>query len=209
LGLAVGLFGGLVGGRGNIKLVESLKFSWSNLVVGLLAGLIGGLLGGLVLGLPRGPVLGLVLGLVFGLVFGLFGGLTAEQIETKTKPNQGIWLSGRNALFVGLAGLVTGLVIGLVGVPTIGLAEGLAIGLVVGLVGGHKFGGRAFIQHFVLRFIMWRNGDIPRDYAGFLDCAADERIFLRKVGGGYIFIHHMLLEYFASLETQPSAESGK
>jgi len=33
------------------------------------------------------------------------------------------------------------------------------------------------------------------------------RIFLRKVGGG-IFIHRMLMEYFAALETQPSAGSG-
>jgi hypothetical protein len=38
---------------------------------------------------------------------------------------------------------------------------------------------------------------------------AAERIFLRKVGGGYIFIHCMLLEYFASLETEPSAEGNK
>jgi len=27
--------------------------------------------------------------------------------------------------------------------------------------------------------------------------AAAERIFLRKVGGGYIFVHRTLLEYFA------------
>lgn len=26
-----------------------------------------------------------------------------------------------------------------------------------------------------------------------------ERIFLRKVGGGYIFVHRLLMEYFASL----------
>jgi hypothetical protein len=29
-----------------------------------------------------------------------------------------------------------------------------------------------------------------------------ERLFLRKVGGGYIFTHRMLLEYFASLPEQ-------
>jgi hypothetical protein len=27
-------------------------------------------------------------------------------------------------------------------------------------------------------------------------------IFLRKVGGGYIFVHRLLLEYFASLEPE-------
>jgi hypothetical protein len=35
----------------------------------------------------------------------------------------------------------------------------------------------------------------------FLDYTAD-RIFLRKVGGGYIFIHRMLLDYFASLHNK-------
>lgn len=29
---------------------------------------------------------------------------------------------------------------------------------------------------------------------------ATERILLRKVGGGYIFVHRLLMEYFASLE---------
>ena len=38
----------------------------------------------------------------------------------------------------------------------------------------------------------------PLNYARFLDyCAA--RIFLRKVGGGYIFTHRLLLEHFAAL----------
>ncbi len=37
-------------------------------------------------------------------------------------------------------------------------------------------------------------------YSRFLDYAA-ERILLRKVGGGYIFAHRLLLEYFASLDT--------
>jgi len=44
-----------------------------------------------------------------------------------------------------------------------------------------------------------------------LDYAA-ERILLRKVGGGYIFTHRMLMEYFAArydesvVEATPNAE---
>lgn len=38
----------------------------------------------------------------------------------------------------------------------------------------------------------------PLNYARFLDYCAD-RIFLRKVGGGYIFVHCLLLEHFAAL----------
>jgi hypothetical protein len=41
-------------------------------------------------------------------------------------------------------------------------------------------------------------GSIPRDYVRFLDYAA-ALIFLRKVGGGYIFVHRLVMEHFAGL----------
>src|SRR5258708_1875641 len=39
---------------------------------------------------------------------------------------------------------------------------------------------------------------------------AAERILLRKVGGGYIFIHRLLLEYFAGMQAEapPSANAS-
>ncbi len=98
--------------------------------------------------------------------------------------------SARNAL---LSGLSYGLFIGLLG----GLLGGLLFGLI--------FGGLACIQHLVLRIMLWRNSSAPLRYARFLDYAAG-CIFLRKVGGGYIFVHRLLLEYFASLE--PEEEGG-
>ncbi|MEA1869960.1 MAG: hypothetical protein U9N09_07450 [Euryarchaeota archaeon] len=70
------------------------------------------------------------------------------------------------------------------------------------------FGGLACIQHLVLRIMLWRNGFAPLNYARFLDCAAG-RIFLRKVGGGYIFVHRLLLEYFASLEPEESGDAAR
>jgi hypothetical protein len=210
--LVYGLYGalvsGLYGARRNIKPVESLKLSRPLLEVGLLVGLGCMLVFGLIWGLLVGLIFGLGVSLLTGLVSGLVYGLRVPQIETKTKSNQGIWLSGRNALLIGLCGLVLGLVLGPVGGLIDGLARGLLGGLYIGLCFGLLFGGLACIQHFTLRFIMWRNGDMPWNYARFLDYAA-ERIFLRKVGGGYIFIHRTFLEYFASLETQPSAESGE
>lgn len=45
----------------------------------------------------------------------------------------------------------------------------------------------------------YRNGNIPWDYARFLDYAT-ELGFLQKVGNGYIFIHHLLLLHFAEME---------
>ena len=77
---------------------------------------------------------------------------------------------------------------------------GVIIGVVVGVVVGLHKGGFAAIQHLLLRLLLWRAGSIPWDYPRFLDYAAS-RILLRKVGGGYIFVHRLLLEYFASLNT--------
>jgi hypothetical protein len=53
---------------------------------------------------------------------------------------------------------------------------------------------RVCIQHFILRVMLWRNSSIPWNYTRFLDYAT-ERIFLQKLGGGYIFIHRLVLEH--------------
>jgi hypothetical protein len=42
---------------------------------------------------------------------------------------------------------------------------------------------------------------IPWNYSRFLDYAVD-RIFLQKVGGGYIFIHRLLMEHFAAMSVE-------
>ncbi len=94
------------------------------------------------------------------------------------------WLIGERSGDVGL----------LIGWLILGLISGLILGLIFG-------GGIACIQHFVLRLILYRNGFIPWNYARFLDYATD-RIFLQKVGGGYIFIHRLLLEHFAQMELE-------
>jgi hypothetical protein len=49
--------------------------------------------------------------------------------------------------------------------------------------------------------VLWRHDAMPLDYVRFLDYCA-ERIFLRKIGGGYVFVHRLLLEYFASLRDE-------
>ena len=98
----------------------------------------------------------------------------------------------------GSSGCSTGCRDGLLG----GLIGGLVVGLLVGLVFGLRNGGFAYVKHYVLRFLLWRNDYAPWNYIRFLDYAA-ERIFLRKVGGGYIFTHRLLMEYFATLQPTP------
>jgi hypothetical protein len=49
----------------------------------------------------------------------------------------------------------------------------------------------------VLRLSLRYYDCLARRYVDFLDYAA-ERLFLRRVGVGYIFIHRLLQEYFAT-----------
>jgi hypothetical protein len=60
------------------------------------------------------------------------------------------------------------------------------------------FGGVDVINHYVLRLIVYRNGYAPKKLHRFLDHCT-KLIFLRRVGGGYIFIHGLLLEHFAAM----------
>jgi eukaryotic-like serine/threonine-protein kinase len=83
------------------------------------------------------------------------------------------------------------------------LRDGATLGLAAGLC----YGGAAWVQHWVLRFLLWCTQCVPFNYPHFLDDAT-ERLLLRKVGGGYIFVHRLLLEYFASLE-RPSSSQGR
>jgi eukaryotic-like serine/threonine-protein kinase len=62
---------------------------------------------------------------------------------------------------------------------------------------GGAFGLTPIAQHFVLRLILWRRGDIPFRYSRFLQYAVRMGI-LMKAGRGFIFIHNSLKEYFAA-----------
>ena len=84
--------------------------------------------------------------------------------------------------------------------PIDGTIPALAVGL--------SCGGVAYVQHFVLRFLLWCAKDVPFNYARFLDYAS-ERILLRKVGGGYVFMHRLLLDHFAQGETLSAPMSGQ
>jgi hypothetical protein len=180
LGLAFGLAFGLANGLA----------CW--LTSRLTSGLIFGDGAGLTTGLRAG--LGVALGIE--VISVLLSGLIHGEVETRTTPNQGIGRSVRNAAIVALSMWVVfgsvWLVFGLDPELIVMLSIGLMLGLHLGLLFG------AVIQHFVLRFILFCSGYIPWHYARFLDHAA-ERVFLRKVGGGYIFVHRLLQDHFASL----------
>lgn len=49
--------------------------------------------------------------------------------------------------------------------------------------------------------------NIFKSDAGFLDHCVD-LIFLRRVGGGYIFIRRLLMEHFAEMYVEPPTSKG-
>ncbi|HEY6411117.1 MAG TPA: hypothetical protein VIY29_26970, partial [Ktedonobacteraceae bacterium] len=175
-------------------------------------------------------IFGLSIGLVFGFLVVLLRGLSHDKLKKGDilKPNQGIWNSARNSAILGLScwllfGLFFDVIYGVIldrvfhafGVlpseygqffPNNSWIIGMANGLAVGAFIAARSGGIACIQHLLLRILLWRAKCIPWNYSHFLDNMA-ERLFLSKVGGGYIFIHRLLLDYFATLETDdPSQE---
>jgi len=123
----------------------------------------------------------------------------------KASPNQGIKLSLKNSLAPFLVTWlifgVIGLIGGLLSALRVWLIVGLFVGLIVGLIVGLNRGGSAVIKHYALRLILWLSGYTPFKFIKFLDQCA-RLILLKKVGGGYIFIHRMLLEYFAEMTAE-------
>jgi eukaryotic-like serine/threonine-protein kinase len=150
-------------------------------------------------------------GLIFGIYGLIFGGLKSRIIQKKNFPNQGIYFSIRNAILAGLIfGIISGLTFSLLsGYFTYFSFEnfiitGLTLGLFVAFLAGMIiYGGLDAVKHYILRLILWWKGYAPLNYACFLDYAT-ELIFLRKVVGGYDFIHRMLLEHFAAMGQEAS-----
>ncbi len=160
---------------------------------------------GLIGGLSIGLIGGLSIGLNVGLIDGLTGGLSVEQKDRITYPGQRLVFTAKNFLLASLLfGLILGLFGGLIGGLFFGLTGGLFVGLFVGLSFGlifglQKYGGIVLIKHYVLRLILSRNNLLPwklGELVPFLNHCVD-LIFLRRVGGGYIFVHHLLMEHFA------------
>jgi hypothetical protein len=220
LGLIVGsLFGFLLGNR-QIEPREILVLripNWrgvrSQLKDGLLLGSFVGMLTALFFmvisgdsaGLVVRLIIGLLVGLFFALFFGLLGALMnglisglpqfigSQAVAKRLHPNEAVYNSGFNGL---RWGLVTGLVVGLIFGPVSGLTLGLFVALVL-------FGGLAVVQHYSLRWLLARAGILPYSFGdcrlvAFLDALCDRNL-LRRVGSGWIFVHRLLLEHFATL----------
>jgi H+/Cl- antiporter ClcA len=212
-GLSVGTIGGLgVASLNDIALVETIGWNWNQFWKRMILGSIVGLIGGLIFTLiwsqisKDTPLLGntMSLALICGLISGLIGGFTARIKADKVSPNQGINLSCKNffAVFF-VSWLIFALIFGLTPASSVFFLphHGLMTGLSFSLIAGLSRGGSAVTKHYALRLALVLNGYTPLRLIKFLDHCA-RLIFLKKVGGGYIFIHRMLLDYFAEMTPQ-------
>jgi diacylglycerol kinase len=229
--IVVSIFGGLVTGLGfgqlvgkmfavrhlqmtqvreHLRTVDKLSWSWrsarqglvsAGVPVGLAVCLVVMLSSLLTTRLRAGLADGFLIGIGVACTCGLLLGFTPLDIPKKTRPNQGIWMSLRNAFVSGiLASLVSGLPVALVVGQTLGFQQGVSVFVAFashfGIGSALVLGGAAFIGHFIVRVLLWLEGSAPLHYVQFLDYAC-ERVFLQKVGGAYIFVHRLLLEFFA------------
>ncbi len=192
-----------------IETVELLNVAWIWTWAGLGLGAIAGAIVGALLSWITGQF-----SIFWVIGFALLGaasqmledGLVREDVKLRTEPGQGIARSWYNArLLMVVTAVVTTIFF------SIPLAIGVALDFpvqrgipfvlwaIVYLTSsaGLIFGGLATFQHRRLQKMFVAKGVIsPSDYEAFLDYAA-ERSLLRKVGGGYIFVHALLLDYFA------------
>jgi hypothetical protein len=205
-GLIVGLLFGLwVGFLGEVKTFETIKWSWQEARNGFNRRIF-----------PVSTIMIfyayiahrsfvtfgvslLATTMIFAMIFLLIPGFQGSEIQQSKKSNQGIFRSAKNAAIIGV--FIFG-VFGLSnGTRVFEIGRWLGFGLIGGLFGAITGGGSACIQHFSLRLLLYHKKYAPWNYARFLDYAT-ERLFLQKVGGGYIFVHRMLLEHFAEMSLE-------
>lgn len=132
---------------------------------------------------------GMVGALLFAVIGAVWGAIQPGIVAEKQFPNQGIKLALRNALLAGIILFVVGLV-------TIGITGDITFALSLGLLALLFRGGFEVLRHYSLRLILSRAGYISWSFVAFLEHGV-ERLLLRKVGGGYKFIHGTLRDYFA------------
>jgi DNA polymerase III delta prime subunit len=203
-GVMIGMILGLVSGLA----VAFFAFRKTGQYFMLLAGPLGGLFMGLMLGVAI--LIGSLLGELLSFFFDR--GLTFPELDIRTVPNEGIIRSARNAFLGLLLGLLVGPGLGLLYALQVWSRGGNVLPAVrfgalygtffVGAAFGMRAGGEACFKHYSLRLLLILSGSTPWNYVKFLNYASDS-ILLRKVGGGYMFLHRMLLEWFAKQYVEP------
>jgi hypothetical protein len=134
-------------------------------------------------------LIGLGWGGMAGVIFGFERGARVSQ---RLVAGDGIFKSLRRGLLFGAIGAGLGLLAFFSGIAWLGVFSSTVLGLAGAAIGGLDVP----FKHYFLRLFLARGEKIPFRLPGFLNSCV-EQLLLRRVGGGYIFIHRYLLEYFA------------
>lgn len=211
-----GLGVGLVFNRGlRTHTGEKLRWSGRSVVRRILpVVLLGSTFGvnySLVMDKPMGAMV--YLGTMGALVVAALLGLDYSNSSRGLKPYDGIRVSLRQWITVTLGfGVATGLAFALIISPIYGhfwpemllaypginvqLMHGVTLGTVVGFALGYVYGGATILLHACWRFILAATTPMPLRLLPLLDDATS-RGLMRRVGGGYMFMHATLLEHLA------------
>jgi Permuted papain-like amidase enzyme, YaeF/YiiX, C92 family len=196
----------------DVHVLEHLSWSWGRGLPGLAAGL--GLFVWVVVDVwdDRGVKLSFaevqITGAYVLMLLLALPGLKPALPGLQAAPNQGLKTTARYAWRAGVAAALVVLV------PAVVLDEStlgttafdpfprapsvlMVPALFVATMAFLQVGGRELTRHLTLRGLLWLTGATPLRLARFLNYAASDLRLLQKVGGGYIFVHRLLLEHFA------------
>ena len=199
----------------DIRTVDALGWSWKKALIGALLGVgwfvVWTFVAGVFKVISMGQLTDLEVAFAVCWVIAMLGppagfivgGLRSKITDIKVKPNQGIVTTARNAV---TAALIVALASGILLARLLGWSGSLLLGPFFVLLAFLHYGGIDIIKHYVLRLIVWLSGQGPRSYARFLDQAVGF-VLMQRAGAGYVFIHALLLAYFARREEATSAYS--
>jgi serine/threonine protein kinase len=164
----------------------------------------------------------IVVGGLMGLAGGVVLGVEPGDREVQVRPNAGITQSLRNGLLIAIpSALVVAFLLVYVAIPLLvgtfvelrgpflnpfGLWVRYAV--LFGFLMFFVYGGGAAFLHGAIRCVLALTTPMPLDLVRFLDHAAD-RGLLRRIGGGYMFMHRTLRDHFAERGSLVSAEASR
>jgi hypothetical protein len=191
---------------GEIDLKDRLRWSWRNALIGQLLGSIVSVL----ISSSAGRLSGSwwFNGFFGGLVGGLFANVWRE-VEEITSPGQRLKMTFLNSIAITIifgSVLIFSYAGDYMAWSDVNFKLRLAVGVGLGLLMSLNFGLMSLIRHYLIRLILYLYDLMPGKLISFLDHASG-LIFMRRIGSGFIFVHRLLMEHFASLKIDHNTSS--
>ncbi len=197
----------LLGNFESIDYEKVVSWEWQNfwrgIPFGVFAGIVVSVGIGLVLVFDCLSVIGIIS--ILSLLSGIINGIRNKKINNNVRFDSifPALLKELCLLIFSICLLITLFTALIFGID-LGITIGFPIGLFFGVLYGIINNGKSLIKHYGIRLTLKINNLLPWRLVPFLDHCVD-LIFLRRVGGGYIFVHRLLMEHFAEMyvETPP------